>query len=466
MEEWSRRKVIASTLALGAASGAPAIAGQTRAVPDMPAGPAGPNMPAGPAGPDRPAGGSGARELIAYFAGSGRKLLREAQGIFAHPSISPALPGAQYSAELWDWDTYWTARGLFALAGKTGDAAFKADLIEHARGSLFNFLDHQSASGRVPIVMSSTDKDANRFPFDSRDRNQAKPVMAQLALLIADQSGDARWIAPVFDKIVRFHESWLAHNLTSTGLLVWSNDVAIGNDDDPTTFGRPPFSSANLLLNCLFHQDVVALTEIARRLRRPAAEQARLSARVAALGQAIARQCWDPRDAFFYTVDVQVTDRRAELIPNVERGMATSWQTMPLRIQQFTGFLPLWSRIATAAQAKTMIDRNYLADDRLRAAAGVRTLSNRETMYTLAFSSNPSNWLGPVWIVSNYFAWKAFGNYGYGALADEIARKTVDVLARSLRTTGSLNEYYHPDTGAPLSHEGFINWNLLVLEMM
>jgi hypothetical protein len=39
---------------------------------------------------------------------------------------------------------------------------------------------------------------------------------------------------------------------------VWGDDVAIGDDNDPTTFGRPFFSSANLLLNCLFYQDLLA----------------------------------------------------------------------------------------------------------------------------------------------------------------------------------------------------------------
>jgi hypothetical protein len=34
------------------------------------------------------------------------------------------------------------------------------------------------------------------------------------------------------------------------------------------------------------------------------------------------------------------------------------------------------------------------------------------------------------------------------------------------KLNGSLNEYYHPDTGAALSHKGFMDWNLLVLEMI
>lgn len=406
------------------------------------------------------------KALLDYFRANGPKLLSKAQGLFKHPSVAPTLPGTEYSTSLWDWDTLWTVRGLFGLAEATKDAAFRAALAEHAKGSLFNFFDNQAASGRLPIIMASTDADANRFPFDARDRNQAKPVMGQLALLIAERTGDARWFAPLFDKLLRFHDSWLLHNESKSGLIVWSNDVAIGNDNDPTTFGRPPFSSANLLLNCLFHQDLRAAAELAAKLGRPQAERDRLRERSDKLARAILRECWDPRDAFFYTADVQVTDRRAELIPNIPRGMDTSWQTMPLRIQTFTGFLPLWCGIATREQAAALVQRNWLGDDRLRAAHGVRSLSNREAMYTLAFSSNPSNWLGPVWIICNYLVWKALGAYGYKDLADEMAGKTIDLLAASLRADGSLNEYYHPDTGKPLSHKGFMDWNLLVLEMI
>ncbi|UIJ44675.1 hypothetical protein LZK98_16700 [Sphingomonas cannabina] len=407
-----------------------------------------------------------AQPLVDYLRANGPKLLRPAQDFFRHPSIAPTLPARQYSAELWDWDTLWTVRGLFALAEVTGDAALKRQVADHAKGSLLNFLDNQQPDGRLPIVMASADRDANRFPFATRDRNQAKPVMAQLALLIADRTGDAGWCGPIFDKLARFHDSWRAHNEAGPGLLVWSNDVAIGNDNDPTTFGRPPFSSANLLLNCLFYQDLRALTELAARLNRPAEERAALAKRIERLGAAILRECWDPRDAFFYTVDVQCVDRRAALITNVAPGMDMSWSTLPMRLQLFTGFLPLWCGLATAEQARAMIERNYLADDRLRAEHGVRTLSNRERMYTLAFSSNPSNWLGPVWIISNYFVWKALSAYGYRREADDLADKTVSLLVASLAADGSLNEYYHPDTGRPLSHKGFMDWNLLALEML
>ena len=87
-------------------------------------------------------------------------------------------------------------------------------------------------------------------------------------------------------------------------------------------------------------------------------------------------------------------------------------------------------------------------------------------MHSLDFSSNPSNWLGPTWIIVNYFVWRGLRDYGFKIEAAELAAKTVRRLSADLAANGSLNEYYHPDTGKPLSHQGFMDWNLLVLEMV
>lgn len=407
-----------------------------------------------------------AQSLRRYFAANAAQLLRAPDGILKYPSISPSLPGKQYSTQLWDWDTLWTSQGLFRLATLEHDEPLKQKLAEHVSGSLLNFLEHASPSGQIPIMMTATDPDPFRLLGSSAtSRNQAKPVFGQLGLLAADQRGNVDWLAPHFDAILRFYDSWTAHNLSSIGLLVWGDDVAIGDDNDPTTFGRPFFSSANLLLNCLYYQDLRASAELAQRLAR-ANDHARLSTEADTLAQRIQKYCWDPRDGYFYSVDVQCVDRRAELIPTVKRGMDMSWNSLPLRIQMFTGFLPLWCGIATQAQAAELVKVNYAADDLLNARWGVRSLSSRESMYSLAFSSNPSNWLGPVWIIVNYLAWKGLQRYGFQKEATALADKTIALLANDLKANGSLNEYYHPDTGAALSHKGFMDWNLLVLEMI
>jgi putative isomerase len=404
--------------------------------------------------------------LIRYFAEIAPQLLRDPDGILKYPSVAPSLPGKTYSTNLWDWDTLWTSQGLFRLAALLHDDHLRQKLCEHVSGSLLNFLEHVSPGGQIPIMMTADDPDPFRIQGkNSTSRNQAKPVFGQLGLLASNQRGDASWLEPHFDSILRFYDSWVMHNSSPIGLLVWGDDVAIGDDNDPTTFGRPFFSSANLLLNCLFYQDLLASAELARRLGR-SADHDRLSSQAAELAKRIQTLCWDPRDSYYYTVDVQCVDRRAELIRTVPRGMDMSWNSIPLRFQMFTGFLPLWCGIAPQQNAQKLVSTNYLADDRLRAQWGARSLSARETMYSLEFSSNPSNWLGPVWIIVNYFVWKALQRYEFKKEADALADKTILLLSKDLERNGSLNEYYHPDTGAALSHKGFIDWNLLVLEMI
>jgi putative isomerase len=406
-------------------------------------------------------------QLLKYFGTTAPQLLRPAQGVLTHPSISCSLPGKNYSTNLWDWDTYWTTRGLFRFAAISNDSDFRSKVGEHAIGSFMNFFDHQSDEGRISIMLDV--KNADPFGTLKTDRpksqNQAKPVFGQLALLITNELGSADWLAPQFDKLLHFYASWVSGNQSSIGLLVWGNDVAIGNDNDPTTFGRPFFSSANLLLNCLYYADLKAAAELARRLNRPD-DQQRLGTQASTLGEQIQKYCWDERDQFYYTVDVQCVDRRKELIPNVKPGMAMSWHCLPLRLQVFTGFLPLWCGLATPDQAKALVQTNYLADDRFCGNWGVRSLSSKELMYCMNFSSNPSNWLGPVWIIVNYFVWKGLKDFGFQDEAGKLADKTLRLLSTDLAANGSLNEYYHPDTGLALSHKGFMDWNLLVLEMM
>lgn len=464
MDRFSRRNFLAGLAATGLVPlRANAKSGQTAVVAPI----------AGQSEPDEQpsltpaARKAAAQKLLAYFHHVAPQLLRPPQGILRHPSISPSLPGAAYNTQLWDWDTLWTTRALFRLAEMTGDRELFHKVCLHAQGSLLDFLDHQSADGRISIMIDIHSPD----PFGClktaapNHNNQAKPVFGQLALLIANELNSVEWLQPRFDQLMRFYHSWILGNQASLGLLVWGDDVAIGDDNDPTTFGRPFFSSANLLLNSLYYQDLKASAELARRLDRQH-EARQLSAMAHDQGVNIQKYCWDPRDRFYYTVDVQCKDRRAELLPGIAEGMRMSWKCLPLRIQMFTGFLPMWAGLATSQQAELLVKEHYLNPDTFNSPYGVRSLSRQETMYSLQFSSNPSDWLGPVWILTNYFVWTGLKSYGYHKEAAVLADKTLQLLADDLSKHGCLNEYYNPETGVPLGNNGFLDWNMLVLEMV
>jgi len=401
--------------------------------------------------------------MLKYLHGRSLELFREPKGYLKHPFL---VPGAAYDGQLWDWDSYWMSSGLFRLANMLGDREYHSKVALHARGCLENLLAHQSRNGTVPTLIDSGRGDLfGCLQEDGPEVNQAKPVLGQLALCIANETGDTEWLEPLFDKLLRFYGRWEDRYRHLSGLLVWGSDVAIGVDNDPTTYGRPDHSSANLLLNCLYYEDLTAAATLAGRLMRKE-DALRLRQRRAEVGESVRKQCWDRRDRFFYTVDVQCADHRSNKISWADPGMPLGWATIPLRIQMFTGFLPMWCGIATKAQAHSLVVEHYLNPKSFHARWGVRTLSRSEPMYSLACSCNPSNWLGPIWILANYYVWRGLVRYGFSKEADDLARKTVKLLQRDLSGEGILHEYYHPDSGAHLMNPGFLSWNVLVLEMM
>jgi len=398
--------------------------------------------------------------LETYFLREIRGIFRPAQGCLAHPYF---VPGGIFHDELWDWDSFWIAKGLLALSAGMADTQAE-EFVLHAKGSWINFFLNQAPNGAVPIMVKSTNPDV--FLCSShRGRNQAKPVFGQFALAISTHTGDASWIAPHFDGLMKFYTRWMEEHGTGTGLLVWGCDVAIGVDNDPTTYGRPEFSSANLLLNCLFYQDVLATGKLAVMLGREA-EACVLQNWADRLKEAVQRECWDACDGFFYTVDVQSQDHRGKYLPGLKQGMAMSWQTLPLKVKMFTGFLPMWCGIATEDQARVLVENHLRHGGEFAAQWGIRSISKSERMYEPATdSANPSNWLGPVWIVANYMVYEALKRYGYEADANALAEKTRMLLVDDLQKTGTLHECYHPDTGAPNFNAGFLSWNILAVLM-
>jgi putative isomerase len=56
-------------------------------------------------------------------------------------------------------------------------------------------------------------------------------------------------------------------------------------------------------------------------------------------------------------------------------------------------------------------------------------------------------------------------NYGYRREAEEICRNTLMLLGADLDESGTLHEYYDPFSGHPIMNGGFLNWNILSLNM-
>jgi len=385
-------------------------------------------------------------------------IFREPSGRLRHPYVDP---GGVYGKNLWDWDSFWSLKAAIGIAA--GDATWQPQVIRHAAGVLDNFFDHQGPDGSLPILMTPEDTDW----FDSttvHTNNMAKPVfgqlMRELSFLHSDSEALQRWC----ERLDEYYRCFENRYLAKCGLYVWANDIAIGSDDDPSTWGRPPFSSANLLLNNLLFSDLTAAAEVAAKIERGDLAE-RWTAQAGKLASRIQECCWDRRDGFYYSVDVQCWPRTSphRHFGTLNANLAPSWSCLPIKLLYWTGFLPMWSGIATPAQAKRLVEEHLLQEDQFWAPHGVRTMSADEAIYDPQSSrGNPSNWLGPIWILPSYLIWDGLRRYGFISEAEELAQRTRALLARDSAQNGHWHENYHPETGQGLAAPGFVSWNALL----
>ena len=381
-------------------------------------------------------------------------------GAAGGPFVAPYLaPGStSYQECVWDWDAWLADVSLRQALADGGGAALRQQVVDCGRGSLINLLAQADARGWVPICIYSG-QDWWRTQGDAT--NMAKPVLCQHAAFLVAQDGDTAWLEPWISRLEAFVARWSSVFLhADSGLYVWADDAGIGVDNDPCTFFRPPGSSASIFLNAMMVRELQALAWLLDRLGRPGGDRQRAEAE--RLSAAIRRHCWDEWTGFYYSCDVNLLP----VIPGPGRhsGAPRNWPCLIQRIQVWSGFLALWAGIATPEQASRIA--SHWRDPRTFGAAfGVRTLSRLEAMYELRASGNPSCWLGPVWGVSNYLVFRGLLRYGLVDDARTLAERTIRLYAGDLERTGTLHEYYNPDSGLGIINPGFQNWNHLVLNM-
>ena len=398
-------------------------------------------------------------------------MYRKGGGSLVYPFITPG--SNQYDNVLWDWDSWLSNIALRQILSDIGSQKDKQEAIKYEQGCVLNFLHYGDWDGYLPIVIWEDSKPRDIRPENIYNVNMHKPVLAQHAAFITQTNdGDAEWLREKFYHLQAFVNNYKSHHRNqATGLYYWQNDVAIGVDNDPSTFFRPDKSSASIYLNCLMYKELEAMVYLAKQLNQSAIG-AEFANDALALKAAIQKNCWDERDGFFYSVDLNLkpVDNHQDTTLGrsfiIHSGYPRDYDCLIQRIGVWSGFLALWAGIATPEQADRMVKEHYSNTKTFNAPSGVRTLSKMEKMYSLRASANPSNWRGPVWGISNYMVFKGLEKYGYKKEASELAEKTIKMFGKDFKKNGALHEYYEPETGEPLLNKGFQNWNYLVLNMI
>ncbi len=400
-------------------------------------------------------------------------MYREAGQSLVYPFL---VPGSnQYLDMLWDWDSWLSNVALKQILLENGTEKDRLEALKYEQGCVLNALHYGGMDGWIPIWIernapSREEMLKKRNPWKS---NMHKPTIAQhAALIVRSMDGNAEWLREEFYKLQAFVCKYLNHHRhQATGLMYWQTDEAIGVDNDPSTFYRPHGSSGSIFLNALMYRELLAmeyladclnLGEIADSFRKEADN----------LKEQVQEHCWDPRDGFYYSVDLNLLPVEKPdiegLMPGdlyLHVGQPRNYDCLIQRFSVWSGFMSMWSGIATPEQAKEMVERHFHDTRSFNAPAGIRTLSPLEKMYNVRASGNPSSWQGPIWINVNYLVFRGLVNYGFKEEAKELAEKTILLLGRDYERFGALHEYYLPDNGEPVLNKGFQNWNLLVLNM-
>ncbi len=400
-------------------------------------------------------------------------MYREPGGALKYPFLAPG--SNQYLDMLWDWDSWLSNVALRQILLEKGNEKDREQALKYEQGCVLNSLSYGGMDGWIPIWI---ERDAPsreemlklRNPWKS---NMHKPTLAQhAAFIVKNMNGDAEWLREDFYYLQAFVSKYLNfHRHSTTGLIYWETDEAIGVDNDPSTFYRPNGSSGSILLNALMYKELQAtsylasclnLTDIAKQFGREADN----------LLEKIREHCWDPRDGFYYSVDLNLRPIEKPDIETLQPGklylhvgQPRTYNCLIQRFSVWSGFMAMWANIATPQQAKTIVEKHFHDTASFNAPAGIRSLSPLEKMYDTRASGNPTSWLGPIWINVNYFVFRGLINYGYVDEAKELAEKTILLLGWDFERFGALHEFYLPDNGEPVLNKGFQNWNFLVLNM-
>ena len=376
------------------------------------------------------------------------KMFREGTGGLKYKFI---VPGSVYNNTLWDWDSWLTNIALSQFVNE--------DIKEYEMGCILNSLNVMDSKGRVPVYQGPilSQEDYEKWG----ETNIHKPCLVQHAAFIVKKYNDVLWLQPYFPQLCKFIEYYNERcRHEPTGLFFWICDAAIGVDNDPSTYYRPYRSSGSILLNCFMYKELLALCYIGDLLGE---DVSKYKKQAEDLCQAIRTHCYDEKDGMYYSVDFNLLPVNPE--QKMHSGAPRHWDCLIQRIGCWSGFLALWSGIATPEQAERMVKENLLDVNAFWAPFGVRSLSKYEKMYCIKATGNPSCWLGPIWGISNYMVFKGLVKYGFLDEAKELGEKTVKLFENDILARGELHEYYDPESGAPIMNPGFQNWNLLSLNI-
>lgn len=351
---------------------------------------------------------------------------RRANGRLPYDYLVPAGP----YQEQWDWDAFFMGVAL--------SADISTESI-YLRNWTLNFILNAKQNGKVAGCLTSKG-------FDER-LNQMKPLLAQGAYLACKFLKDYAWLKPHYTKlkkIVLYRERYLWNKKYDLG--VWFDSMESGADNNIAALDYPPKTIVATDLNTFIYREYKALSLLAQTLGKRK-DTKFFQKRAKIIKKNINKYLWNKEDEIYYNIYAKTGEH--------------------IKRVSYNSFIPLWGKVVSKEQGKTMIKRYLISPKHMWSKFGLRTLSKNDPEYNNANIIKPySNWQGPVWPIANYMYMEGLLNYGFQTEAIELAQKIAKLVSTDIKTSGGMHENYNAETGEPLAAPNFVSWNLLVGNML
>ena len=344
---------------------------------------------------------------------------------------------------IFDWDTFFAAT-MAAIGDR--DLAY-ADAVETLRES--------TRQGFVPNY-------ARAGGWKSFDRSEP-PVGALTVLDLYEKFHDRWLLEDAFTPLLRWNRWWAEHR-DIQGYLAWGSDGEYqpANPDEGSRGTRagailesgldnsPMYDSArynpelHLLeyadvgLMSLYIADCDALNQIAEILRQPA-EARELAGRSARYREKLAT-LWDENKGIYLNKDLRTGELNTRLSP--------------------TNFYPMLAHVATAEQARVMIEKHLLNEKEFWGDWVIPSIEKDDPAF-----HDQDYWRGRIWGPMNYLVYLGLRNYAEPAVRREFAQKSYGLFLKEWRENGHVHENYNAISGTGddvSSSDRFYHWGALL----
>jgi glycogen debranching enzyme len=295
-------------------------------------------------------------------------------------------------------------------------------LPEHARNQVRNELSGQQQDGLIPGVITF-DAAGKASWKDNKGYPPLWPVSVDAYVAV---SGDVGFLAECLDALRR-QIGWFEGKraLPGGGFYYWDviqRPWESGVDEGIRYDQRPPSAAASVDASAHVYLLYEHAARWSRTLGRP---YAMWEEKAKALRQFIQAELWDPESGFFYDAwTVRRPDRRH---------------------LAFEGMWPVVTGAATQAQALRVIDEHLLNPQEFFAQHPISTVALCDPKFELRM------WRGPAWNSMTYWAARGCMCYGRTDAARRLLEAALDATAIQFQRTGTIWEFYHPQSGDPKS---------------